>query len=453
MKRNAWYWALVLLSLNSCVDNEAVPKDPNSTNKLNNSTPDAGFKGEQSSTQITEPEEIKSTRQRNTNPQISMSDLAAQVAGNTEFALNLYHQMQSSKDNLFFSPYSISQALVMLYGGAKNTTAQQIAAALHFSLPPERLHPVFNKLDLELSSRGKDSKATDGQSFQLNLANALWGEKTYSILPSYLDLLAENYSAGLKQVDFIHQSESARQTINDWVENKTQGKIKDLLQKGTIDQETRLVLTNAIYFNAAWKHAFNKAWTSSQAFFGTTSENMVQMMYQKIDAPYVAGTNYQAIQLPYDGDELSMLVVMPNDGEFDNFQNNLSNEQLQNIVTSLSPTPVTLSLPQFELTDDFQLKEQLSALGMKEAFTLAADLSGIDGIPGSLKVSEVVHKAFIKVNESGTEAAAATAVINVDAGMSMPLYEVNLMVDHPFLFFIRDHATGTVLFLGHVRNL
>ncbi|MCR4394870.1 MAG: serpin family protein, partial [Dehalococcoidales bacterium] len=255
-------------------------------------------------------DELKSNLQRET-PAVASSDLQKLVEGNSTFALNLYRLLGQKAGNLFYSPYSISEALAMTYGGARGTTEEQMAKALVFLLTQEKLHPAFNALDQELAKRGEGAKGKDSKGFRLNVVNAIWGQKDFPFLSSYLDLLAKNYGAGLRIVDFIKAPEESRQIINQWVSEKTEEKIKDLLPKGSIDETTRLVLTNAIYFNAAWLCPFKKEATANDVF-KTLEGNTVTMpfMNQQESFNYARGTDYQAIELPYDGRELSMVIIL-----------------------------------------------------------------------------------------------------------------------------------------------
>ncbi|MBN1347463.1 MAG: serpin family protein [Phycisphaerae bacterium] len=397
---------------------------------------------------------VKSNKAREASPSVSQSDLDELVAGNTAFALDLYSAISDEGINLFCSPYSISIALAMTYAGARGQTEQQMADTLHFTLPQERLHPAFNALDLALASRGKGASGADGEGFRLNIANAIWGQKDYAFLEAYLDVLAVDYGAGMHVVDFVTAPEPARLTINKWVSDRTEGKIKDLIPQGVIDAMTRLVLTNAVYFNAAWKHPFEKSNTKDGTFNlldGTPVTT--SMMWQLEDHRYAAGEGYQAVELRYDGDELSMVILLPDAGNFTTFEGSLDGQKLATILAGLSFRPVNLTLPKFTYESEFSLGQTLSAMGMVDAFTGAADLSGIDGIVGSLFIQEVIHKAFVAVDEAGTEAAAATAVIVGLTAAPDPTGAVEFKVDRPFIFLIRDIETGGIVFLGRVMSL
>ncbi len=402
-------------------------------------------------TQSAKAAELKSDKPRVTSPAVSATDQSILASGNTEFALNLYQLLITKEGNLFYSPYSISEALAMTYGGARGETETQIAEAMRFQLTQAKLHPAFNSLDIALEKRGQGAQGTDGKGFRLNVVNAIWGQKDFKFTASYLDLLAQNYGAGMRIVDYINQSEPARQTINQWVSDQTEAKIKDLLPQGSITPLTRLVLTNAIYFNAAWASQFNKNNTQDGQFRLLNGSTVtVPLMKQQESFRYAESSNFQAVELPYDGNELSMIILLPELENFSNFEKALTSAQLKTILDSLKNNEVNLSLPKFSVTAEFNLNKALSDSGMPQAFSpTEADFSGMDGAR-DLYISDVVHKAFVKVDEAGTEAAAATGV--VVGTTSMPLEIKEMKIDHPFIFLIRDNPTGTLLFIGRIQN-
>lgn len=405
--------------------------------------------------------------------------VAGLVAGNSAFALDLYQRLRQEEGNLFFSPYSLSLALAMTYAGARGETERQMAEALHLSLPQEELHAAFRDLSAELAGRGQGAAGRDGKGFRLNIANALWGQEGYAFLPAFLAVAEEDYGSPLRQLDFGGDAEAARQTINAWADEETEGRIPNLIAPGLIDALTRLVLTNAIYFNAAWADPFEPSLTRQAAFHRLDgSEVDVPMMHQTGLVAYGEAENYQAVALPYDGRELSMIIVLPRPGEFEAFEAGWqalrsdtdqyslcpgtgletlrsvvspgappAGTSLEAIVEGLEFEQVALSLPRFDFDSGFSLREALSALGMPLAFSPGADFSGMTGSP-ELFISEVVHKAFVAVDEAGTEAAAATAVMM--ALGAAPEQPVEMTVDRPFLFLIRDEATGAILFVGRV---
>jgi len=381
---------------------------------------------------------------------VDEADLTALVSGNNAFAFDLYQALRAEDGNLFYSPYSISLALAMTYAGARGETAQQMADTLHFVLPQDRLHSAFNSLDIELSRRGEDAKGKDGGGFRLNIVNAIWGQKGYHFLTTFLDPLAENYGAGLRIQDFVGAPEESRITINNWVSDQTEGRIRDLIPQGVIDELTRLVLTNAIYFNAAWQYPFDEDLTSDGSFYPLDGgEVTVPMMRQTELLGYTEGDGYQAVELLYDGGELSMVILLPAPGQFEAFEGALDAQQVDGIIDRLEQRQVALTMPKFEFESSFGLKEALAEMGMPVAFSESADFSGMTG-NRDLFIADVIHKAFVSVDEAGTEAAAATAVVMTLT--AVPDTPVEVTVDHPFVFLIRDIETDTILFVGRIVN-
>jgi serpin B len=391
----------------------------------------------------------QSKESRITSPDVNKSDVDSLNEGNREFAFDLYQSVRHEEGNQFFSPYSISVALAMTYAGARGDTEMQIKETMNFSLPQDRLHPAFNALDQTLAQRGNEAEGKDNQGFRLNIVNAIWGQAGYEFLIEYLDTLAMNYGAGIRLLDFVGDPEGSRNTINKWVSEETEGRIEELIPRGIIDGLTRLVLSNAINFNAAWEYPFEESWTEPGVFRMLTGEQVeVPMMKQVKGFAYGSGDGYQAVELPYSGRELSMLILVPDMGRFDEFENSLDREVVENIIDRLAQRQVALRMPKFEFEKRLGLAETLSAMGMPAAFSMQADFSGMDGTR-DLFIQDVIHQAFVSVDEAGTEAAAATAVVM--ALKSRPIEEpVELNIDRPFIFLIRDIQTDTVLFLGRV---
>ena len=395
-------------------------------------------------------QELKSDKHHETSPDVSYSDMETLANGNNKFALELYRQLSAGDDgNLFFSPYSLSVALAMTYAGAEGATKEQMAETLNFILDEEDLHAAFNKLAIELARRGEGNKSENEEGFKLNVINAIWGQVEYAFLDEYLDTLAVNYDAGLRLLDFASDPEACRQTINDWVSRQTEGKIEDLIKEGIISEMTRLVLTNAIYFNAAWEFPFDEDNTTDGTFYLEDGSTVtVAMMHQTEDLNYAAGDGYQAVELKYDGNELSMLIILPDDGNFEQFQASFNAEKLGAIIDEMRTADVSLTMPKFEYESQFSVKDALQAMRMTDAFGMAADFSGMDGT-FDLYIEDVVHKAFVYVDEAGTEAAAASAVImNLKAIME----QAEVTLDHSFIYLIRDIETNTILFVGSVVN-
>lgn len=393
---------------------------------------------------------------RNTAPDVAPPDLETLAAGNTAFAFDLYHQIGGTADNLFYSPYSISLALAMTYAGARGNTETQMADVMHYTLPQESLHPAFNALDLDLTTRNTGEEDSDpemeGDRFTLNIANALWGQQGFPFEEDFLNTISENYGAGLRLVDYINDPESARLLINDWVAEQTEDRIKDIVPEGAITPLTRLVLANAIYFNASWLHAFSEDSTQDAPFYLLDGDTVdVQMMLLQESFVYGEGENYQAVSLPYYGGSTAMIVLLPSEGQFEAFESSLSGESFTAILNAMSGADVRLALPQFEYEQSTNLNDALIGLGMTDAFDdQTADFSGMSS--EKLFISDVLHKAFVKVDESGTEAAAATVVVMRAESARMPDTVIEMTVDRPFIFAIYDYQTGTVLFVGRVLN-
>ena len=393
---------------------------------------------------------LQSEKPRVTEPPVSQGDLVTLADGNSEFAFDLYQTLKDIDGNLFYSPYSISLALAMTYAGARGETEQQMADTLNFLLPQDSLHPAFNGLDIDLSSRGEGARGKDEEGFRLNIVNAIWGQKDYEFLSEFLDVLAENYGAGLRILDFVAAPEPSRITINDWVSDQTEGRIEDLIPQGIIDTLTRLVLTNAIYFNAAWQFPFEEDATADGPFHLLDGgEITLPMMRQTESFGYAEGDNYQVVELPYDGQELSMVILLPKTGQFEVFEDSMDFQEVRGIISDIESQQVNLTMPKFEFESEFSLKKTLTAMGMPVAFSANADFSGMTG-SHDLFIDEVIHKAFVSVDEAGTEAAAATAVI---MGLTAtPTTPIQVTVDRPFIYLIRDIATGSILFIGRVMN-
>jgi len=395
---------------------------------------------------------------RLTNPQIPKSDLQTLTAGNRAFTADLYNKLRTKDGNLIFSPYSISLALAMTYGGARTETAGQIADTLHFLLPEETLHPAFNALSQYLETLAQPPTSSQPtptgeqpKGLQLDIANSIWGQKDFDFQQAYLDLLAQNYGAGLRLVDFNTDAEAARQQINDWVSQQTQDKIQDLFPQGSLDANTRLALVNAIYFKASWMNAFNSDKTQPDVFhLKDGSQVSVPMMSSGEAAKFYArGTDYQVVGLPYLGNQSMMVILLPDQGKFDQVETSLDGQQLNAVLNSLQNKEIELSMPKFKFESQFSLPQTLASMGMPAAFDPAqADFSGMDG-GRDLFISQVMHKAFVNVDESGTEAAAATGV-----AMSLTAVQetISVNVDRPFMFFIYEPTHGTILFAGRVLN-
>jgi serpin B len=382
----------------------------------------------------------------------SNEGLTELVRGNNEFAIDLYGRVAQGAGNRFISPFSVSCALAMTYGGARGDTATQVAKAMHFKLPAEELHPAFHRLIADLHHRN-DSQADPkaSRAVELLTANALWSQSGERILPEFQKLIESNYEGGLVPVDFRQSPEAARDHINHWVEEHTRGKIKDLIKPQLIDSRTVLILTNAIYFKALWAVPFAPGLTRPDDFQASAGEKVrVDMMHLSARFGYSADDAAQTLELPYQGGNLSMVVVLPKTADgLGRLESALSLAKLEGWISALAQRRVEVSLPRFKLTAECELKEALSSLGMPVAFAGGeADFSGMTGTR-DFAISAVVHKAFVEVEEKGTEAAAATGVVMSRAAIALPPPTV-FRADHPFLFLIRDNRNGTILFLGRM---
>lgn len=386
--------------------------------------------------------ELRSSKQRITSPAVSSDDAATLANDNLAFSLDLYLALRASKPgNFIYSQTSISTALAMLYAGAGTTTAAQMADTLHFSLPAPRLHAAFNAVDLALTTPPRGSSAA---AFRLTIANSVWIQEGLTVLPGYLDTLAENYDAGLYQQNFATAPEPARQAINRWVSDLTEDQIPTLFPGGSIDTLTRLVLANAVYFHGDWKVPFKKD-SPNAIFHALTGDVSVPTMHGEHNAGIWSGAGWSAGTLAYMGDTTSMIVVVPDAGTFGDFETGLIPELLNGILAGApADGGADLVMPRFKFSTDVALNDTLSALGMPDAFNDRADFSGING-GRDLRIQSVIHKAIIEVDEKGTTASAATGV-----GVGTASLPPTLFVDRPFLFFIRHNPTGAILFQGRV---
>lgn len=373
--------------------------------------------------------------------------MAGVSTSNTVFALDLLRTLSQANPsgNVFVSPLSISSALAMVYLGAKEETAAQMAKVLSFN---ENVHADFQTLNADINA--------PSSSFILRTANRLYGEKTSHFLQDFLAATQKHYQSDLMAVDFMGAPEDCRQEINGWVEEKTENKIKELLKQGTVTSMTRLALVNAIYFKGNWMNRFDEANTKEMPFRVSENETKsVKMMHQmkKLPYNYIPEHQVQVLELPYVGEELSMFILLPEEGpnSLQKLENELTPEKLDEWTTRDNmdqDSEVIIHLPKFKLEESYELNEALGKLGMTDVFCAAkADLSGMNG-EGGLFLSTVAHKAFVDVNEEGTEAAAATAGI---VAFCM-LREEHFMADHPFLFFIRHNKSKSILFLGSFRS-
>ncbi len=385
-------------------------------------------------------------------PNADPADVAAVAQGDNQFAADLYTRLRDKDGNLFVSPYSISTAVAMTRAGARGDTDAEMDKAMHFTLPQDKLNSGFAGLIWQV----KGDPAEKKRGYQLSTANALWGQQGFPFQPDFLKLVKADYGAGLNEVDFKTAREQARQTINRWVEKQTNDKIKDLLQPDNVTEDTRLVLTNAIYFKGDWSSPFKKDLTSDEPFYRTADDKApVPMMNQTAKYGYLDGGAFQALEMPYGNGDLSMVVLLPKkiDG-LGELEKSLSADKFAEWTGKLHKQEVIVTLPKFKTEQRISLTQTLSAMGMKLAFDdHKADLTGIGGEPHELFISDVIHKAYIDVNEEGTEAAAATAVVvaTPNAARVEPPKPI-FRADHPFIFLIRDTRSGSILFLGRMAD-
>lgn len=414
-------------------------------------------------------------------PGAIQGEAAEVAAGNNAFALDLYHALRREKDgNLLYSPYSLSLTLAMAYAGAGGETAEQMADTLKFTLPQQDLPPAFNRLNSGMLSR-LALAACDGNAPELNIANALWGKEGYQFRAEFQDTLAANYGAELRQLDFKTYPREAAAAINDWVEQETRGKISQIYPADhfarLIDPENvRLILTNAIYFQGQWQKGFDENDTEDADFHLLDgSRTPVPMMYQHHEFRYAEGADYQAVELPYRGGngDLAMVIVLPAAGGFADFEETLDAAMLQRLLDPSYTEEVILKMPRFQMEIESELRDTLSEMGMPNAFIPGvADFSGIAdsdqaGEGNGIFTSSVAHKAFIEVNEKGTEAAAVTAwdgcqyweeeispgvFVTAESCVVSEPQPVEMTIDRPFIFFLRDKGAGVILFIGRVLD-
>jgi serpin B len=390
---------------------------------------------------------VKAETARVQSPDVTDGQISDLVQGNNEFAFEMYRE-QGGSENLVFSPYSISLAFSMAYGGARGETEAQMARTLNF-LPREGQHPAFNALDRRVSRLGSESD-NSGTPFQLNVANAVWGQRGYPYEGAYLGTLARHYGAGLQTVDF-GQTDVATEEINGWVAGETEGRIRDLLPPDAIDPMTRMVLTNAIYFKGSWASKFETSQTEDGPFTLSDGEEVtVPMMRQAERFPYAEGAGYQAVQLPYDEYDANMLIILPDEGGFGEVEERLGADLLDELNARLSDHRVGLTMPRFDFEEELKLIDLMKGLGLRLPFDpYGADFSGVTK-KERLYIYEALHKATITVDEKGTEAAAATAVLDMPVSSVGP--PVTVTLDRPFIFAIQERETGVILFLGRVTN-
>jgi len=367
------------------------------------------------------------------------------ISANDQFALDLYSQLKNSEGNIFFSPYSISTALAMTYEGARGKTADEMQAVFHFPTDGNLRKSSFAAIHNQLNK--PDAK------YKLNIANALWAQNDYKFLNDYLTTLQQYYAGKATNVDFKNSTEEARQTINKWVESKTNNKIKDLFPQGSLNNMTRLVLTNAIYFKGTWIKQFEKSQTKDEDFRVSSTDTIKVPMMRRTDKNakfnYAETDNLQILEMPYEGDKLSMMILLPKNDSLSSLESSLTLEKINDWRSKLKEQRVDVFMPKFTFDTKYFMNDTLAKMGMPTAFTKAADLSGMDGTQ-NLLIQKVIHQAFVDVNEEGTEAAAGSGV---SVGLKSIAPQTTIFrADHPFVFAIQDKDNGNILFLGRVVN-
>jgi serpin B len=435
-KRNVFVMLVLLLSVTAC--------------NMINSTPNANGGNE------LEKDYAVSNLDREMAPNASQEQIFALSQGNTAFAMALYDHVRDTQENLIFSPLSISLALSMTLAGAETSTEEAMMNALHLPAPESSVHEAFNALLLSMAQSEENvAEESEGDPFQLNIANSIWGQSGFGFNQSFLDTLALQYGAGIYSVDFKSAPEEARGAINEWISEETEQKISNLIPPDGINPMTRLVLANAIYFNGSWYKPFNENGTEEAPFNlldgSQTTVDMMKLFGENLS--YIQGENYQAVNLPYLSQDFSMLVIVPDSGQFSEVEKQLFASTdplvLDELISTMGYEKVNLQMPKFDFETTLPATNVLKELGMADAFDPEkADFSGMTE-EEALFISAVLHKATITVDEQGTEAAAATVVIMMTTSAE-PEEPISLVIDRPFLFVIRHRPTGTLLFMGRV---
>jgi serpin B len=380
-------------------------------------------------------------------------DIEPLTNDNNEFALDLYARQIRGDDNVFFSPMSISLALAMVHAGARGETAEQMAKTLHFNLDGDRLNSAFGAFQWDLNRQGEDG------GYQLHIANAIWGDNRWSFHNDFLDLLRDKYGSRLRTVSFKDKPQEVSDAINDWVNGQTHEKIKNIVSpddfsEGPSENDTVFLLVNAIYFKGEWNTKFQKKSTKGDTFY-LKSRDGVQVPFMAVTGNfrYMATGSFQALEMPYKGKDVSLIAFLPRARSgITEFEKDLTAEKLAGWIKKMRSEKVEVIFPPFKLETQFDLPQTLQDLGIKDAFGSKADFKGMADTP--IYLGFVRHRAFIELNEEGTEAAGATAVKGSKASSSgghddePPVFRA----DHPFLFLIRENKSGSILFLGRIMD-
>ena len=390
---------------------------------------------------------LESDLARNLKPDVSNGELLTLAENNNKFAFAIFDKIYDNEDgNIFFSPYSISKALVMNFAGARAETKAEMASVFNFDMDnDEQLHRNFNGLDLQLNH--------DTENYTFSVLNSIWIQKNYPILKSYLDTIKVNYGAKLRTLDYIKETEASRIMINNWVEEQTHELIQDIIPKGAIDELTRVVLVNTVYFKGEWLFPFYETLTNNDTFRledGSTQTIPFMRQMDNLRYKYLKGDTFQVIALPYLGSKTSMLIVLPEKGKFVNSINNIEDIYQKTNENMMAENIAILKIPKFEFTTPlYNIKEHLKSLGMNNAFSSSADFGNMTS-DNTLRIDSILHKAFIKIDEKGTEATASTVVI--DSNVTGSLNPIVFDADRPFIFFIKDNMTHQILFMGVMKE-
>ncbi len=385
----------------------------------------------------------KATKADDSGASIEGSEAITQA--NNTFALEMYSKLrkENTDDNVFFSPYSILIALTMTYEGAKGETAEEMEAVLHIPEDADVRRPNFARIYNVINSKDKG--------YELSTANALWAQRDFKFLKEYVNSIEKYYGGNVTNLDFAGASENACQTINSWVADHTNQKIKDLIPQGIISDATRLVLTNAIYFKGIWLVQFDENDTREEDFRTSAGDFVKVPMMRLVDHDarfkYAETDELQFLEMSYEGDDVAMYIILPKENDLSDIEESMDYDSLSAWKDMLHERKVNIYIPKFKFTTKYFLRETLSDMGMPTAFGSNADFSGMNGTR-DLFIQSVIHQAFVEVNEEGTEAAAATGVVMevTSIGPETPVFRA----DHPFIFFIQEIETGNILFVGRV---
>ncbi len=397
----------------------------------------------------------RSSLNRDTTPDISSADFNNHIRDNHDYTFAIYNQIRSQPEwvgeNLLISPLSMRTAFSQAYGGARNQTATELASTLRYSLGQSGTHAATNQLALALETRNDPGEIELGLlPIEVRTINSFWSREGEVFQTDYLDLLALNYGAGIYTLDFTSQPDISRLVINDWVAKQTYDRIQDLLPEGSISPSTVAVLTNAVYFKAPWQTVFDPELTGPGQFNLTGGgQTEAEMMTATDIFYYTEGEGYQALEMPFRRDELGMVFILPDSAGLDDCESELRTGYLSGITEMLESSVVEVRIPKFSFESEFTMKKHLQQMGMIVPFTAAADFTGVLE-QGGIFIDEAYHKTFIAVDETGAEAAAATAIVFRETGI--PVVEHEFTADRPFLFFIRDRITGAILFMGRVTD-